>query len=81
MPVHSWHPGIHLQYEGKSWMPTFVGMTLGAPPVGQSLRRLVLLPQYALKPYNRGFTLLFGYFHRVPDDGEYHFEVLSVVRS
>ena len=28
--------------EGKSWMPTFVGMTVRAQPVGQSFRRLVL---------------------------------------
>jgi hypothetical protein len=30
MPVHAWRPRLRLQHEGKSWMPTFVGMTLGA---------------------------------------------------
>jgi hypothetical protein len=36
--------GMHdfsLLHEGKSWMPTFVGMTVGAPPVCQSFGRLV----------------------------------------
>jgi hypothetical protein len=43
-PVMPAKAGIHdfiCCDEGKSWMPTFVGMTVGAPPVGQSFRRLV----------------------------------------
>ena len=29
MPMCAGHPGLRLQDEGKSWMPTFVGMTRG----------------------------------------------------
>jgi hypothetical protein len=28
--VHGWHPGPRLQHEGKSWMPAFAAMTVGA---------------------------------------------------
>jgi hypothetical protein len=41
MLVHAGHPGVRLQQEGKSWMPTIVGMTLAASQVGQSFGRLI----------------------------------------